>query len=182
MKKDSLIAEKYAQAIFEIAYENKLTKEFSEALTKVSAEISASDFEVLKNSPMGTQISFKEMIKTALASAVNDKYLESFLLILVDNGRLGLLSEISKQFNKKVDSQMGIVRGEVRSSRALKDAEVQKLTSAVEENLNQKVDLKFNVDPNLIGGFEINVGGYQFVDSIRGHLNKLNEVVRRSSN
>lgn len=182
MKNQSAIAEKYALALFEVASEKKLVEEFKTTLKKVVELLSAEDFDILLNSPVSSQISFKEMAKTALTSAIPDKELQSFFLILIDKGRLGLLPSIVDEFFKRADQKEGIMRGEVRSSRTLKDNEIQKLTSAVEENLNQKVSLNFNVDPSLIGGFEINVGGYRFVDSIKGHLNKLNEVVRRSTN
>lgn len=182
MKNDLQIASKYAHALFEIASEKNCVEEYKTSLTKVTEVLTPQEFEILKNSPMASQISFKEMAKTALANVISDKELQSFFLILIDNGRIGLLSDIVAEYFKKVDQKNGVLRGEVRSSRALKDTEAQKLTSAVEETLKQKVNLNFNVDSSLIGGFEINVGGYQFVDSIRGHLNKLNEVVKRSPN
>jgi F-type H+-transporting ATPase subunit delta len=99
---------------------------------------------------------------------------QSFLKLVVNKGRAGILYDTAKQFIEQYNHIKGIVTAEVTSAIALTDAAKTEIVSLVKKELGAKeVIVKEKVNENLIGGFILKVGDKQFDASIANGLNKL---------
>ena len=102
----------------------------------------------------------------------------NFILVLLENGRIGEYDEYVEAYTQVMDLRAGIVRGVVTSARGL-DAEVRnRLEEVLSEISRARVRLAYEEDESLIGGLKIKVGSVIYDGSIR---TQLEEVRRRIS-
>lgn len=99
---------------------------------------------------------------------------QSFLKLVVNKGRAGILFETAKQFINQYNLIKGIVTAEITSATALTDENRKEIVGLVKKELGaNEVIVKEKLNENLIGGFILKVGDKQFDASIASGLNKL---------
>jgi F-type H+-transporting ATPase subunit delta len=108
------------------------------------------------------------------------RVVRNFLLVLSDHRRAAALSEVIDAFDVLLDERLGYVRAEVRSASELTAEEREQLTQRLGRIAGSKVRLKFEIDPNLIGGVIAKIGSTVYDGSVRGQLADLR--ARLSSN
>ncbi|MCB0378750.1 MAG: ATP synthase F1 subunit delta [Bdellovibrionales bacterium] len=175
----SQVAERYALALFEVA-EKKGTVETTEETLSALAQSIRGNQEVLKvlGSPLVSSDEKVSLLKTALGGAMTEE-LTTFFDLLAKNNRLDFIPEIVDAFQSVISKTTGIMSGEVTSASELSDQEKSKIKAMIESKLARKVELKYIVKPDMIGGVEAKVGSYIFEDSIKSHMQKLNEFITR---
>lgn len=100
-----------------------------------------------------------------------------FLLLLVEHGRLALLPEIIARLPETWNNEHGIVTFDVFSVVPLTDNEKKVLKEKLEKLERSPVDLRFHLDPHLIGGITVRKGNIIYDLSILGSLELLREYL-----
>ena len=100
---------------------------------------------------------------------------ERFVLLLLDNYRLQHLPAVLEALELEVNKRLGVATAEVTTAQPIEDAEAERLRRVLEERLGQKVELKLDVDDDLIAGFRARVGSTLYDASLRGQLDRLAE-------
>ena len=95
------------------------------------------------------------------------------LLLMEKRDRLEHLPIVAEIFRKLVDERNGILRGEVTSVKPLDFGSREKLKKALEQITSRKVELSYNENPELIGGFIVRLGSLTLDGSLGGALNRL---------
>jgi len=113
----------------------------------------------------------KEVLKLEKASEA----VVRFVLLLLDQGELGLLPMIAKSLRAEVDRAQGIQGVEVVSAKPLSDSQKKQLTTELTERLKTKVRMAFELDPALLGGILVRAGSRVLDGSVVGRLNLLRE-------
>lgn len=175
----SQISERYATALYEVTQAKGNTSEVLATLKalKTSFEENKDVLEML-NAPLLSDTDKEAVLKSAIANAINDE-LSTFFSLLIKNNRLLLLPQIVQALEDKVAQEMGVESGTVRSATELTDSEKTEVQKLIEKKLSKKVDLSFVVDSKMIGGIEAKVGSYIFENSIKTHMQKLNDFITR---
>jgi F-type H+-transporting ATPase subunit delta len=170
-------ARRYAQAVFEIAREAKELDRWRADLSQVArlAE-DASVLAVLENPKLHFDLKAR-MLSGALGDishlALNLVYL------LIARGRLGMVGDISDEYQRLLDSHRGIEPAEVATAVPLDDEDKKRLGDRLSAIVGKKVVLKTDVDPGLVGGITAHVGGKLLDGSTRSRLEALKrELVR----
>lgn len=94
----------------------------------------------------------------------------NFLRVLLKNGRITELSEISTRFAEILDERNGIEKAYVTSARDLNDDQKADLRTNLERTTGKKIVLDFDVDRNIIGGVIARVGSTVYDGSVRTAL------------
>ena len=132
------------------------------------------------------QIIFKSVLPTLRKRAICEEIFHQqdlhpktlrFLLLLVENGRLELLSEISEKLPDMWNVSQGITSFEISSVISLSENQKKALTDKLERLEKRPVFLKYKIDPDLIGGVSIRQGNIIYDASLRGALMKLQEKI-----
>jgi len=97
----------------------------------------------------------------------------NFIYVVIDHRRVPEFPSIVEAFDRLLDEQMGFVRGEVASAKALGDAQRASLEAELSRLTGKKAKLDYSVDPALIGGVIARVGAKVYDGSVRGQLDKL---------
>ena len=103
-----------------------------------------------------------------------------FLLLLVENGRMELFSDILTYLPIQWNEEHGIVAFEVSSVICINPAQKKLLADKLAELEKRQVSLTYKTDPSLIGGLSIRKGNIVYDISIEGSLNKLKEKIINS--
>ncbi len=115
----------------------------------------------------------KAATKEILAKLAFGPTTSNFLLVLIDNHRMGGFAEIRKAFQHELNNRLGVTQAEVTTATEL-DAEThQKLEAKLAALTGKKVALKFANDPGLIGGVVTRIGDTIYDGSIRQQLNSM---------
>jgi len=97
----------------------------------------------------------------------------NFVRTLADNHRLGYLPEIAQLFDSLKDEAEGVADVTVSSAAPLDEAQRRKLSAALEQRLQRKVRLHFELDPALIGGAVLRAGDLVIDGSLRTRLERI---------
>jgi F-type H+-transporting ATPase subunit delta len=97
------------------------------------------------------------------------------LVMLAERNRLELLPAIAEAFEKAWNESRGIASAEAVSATPLSEGQAQALRAAVAAILNLNVELKARVDPSLLGGVRLSVGGRTYDGTVRTRLRALRD-------
>jgi F-type H+-transporting ATPase subunit delta len=99
----------------------------------------------------------------------------NFLKVLLKNGRLSELSEVSTQFAQELDRRSGVVTAQVTTARPLSADAQDALHARLGQLTGSKVRLQFEVNDELIGGVVTRIGSTLYDGSVRGRLEQIKQ-------
>ena len=174
----SKVAEPYAEALLDLAKSNDSLKETTNDMNIVSQFlVNSSDLKKFLGNPLITRDAKKNVVKDILGEQISGNTLK-FLILLVDKNRIGVLESIAQKFLELSYKQESIEIAKITSSIQL-SAEQQK---EIAEKLKiitgaKQIKLALKVDPQLIGGFTIEIGSKMIDTSIRGQLKQISNLL-----
>ena len=172
----STLARPYAKAAFEYALEKGDLSEWSVQLATAAAVTAEEGMAAVLNNPSLTDTEQAGLLNDVCGDATGAA-VKNFVSILAANKRLGLLPEISSQFELYKANQEKSVDVEVISAFDLADETVDRLAGALGEKLEREVKVSSSTDRDLLGGVLIRAGDLVIDGSVRGRLNKLAEAM-----
>ncbi len=177
---NTVIAKRYAKALFAVAKEEGKLEAYGEALKDIDAFLERSpDVEAALVSPVFPadikQTVVKEIIK---ASGVEDA-LAIFLRLLVERGRIQFLKLIVNCFQEFMDEETGVVRAVVLSAVPLPEDLRDKFSEVLAQVTGKQVTLEIEEDPAIIGGVVAHIGDMVWDGSIKSQLQSIRESIGR---
>jgi F-type H+-transporting ATPase subunit delta len=165
---------RYAEAAFEVALaENRLDRWQADLAT--AAEIlGRPDVEPVVHSPAVPLTSRLAVTAGLLEGRISPEALR-LVSLLVSRGRSHVLPRVSEEYTRLLNTHRGVVMATVTSAVPLTPDETAAIRSRVEAMAGSRVDLRSEVDPDLIGGLTIQVRDRLLDASIRGRLERLRD-------
>ncbi len=164
---------RYARAFLESASEEEI-KNFLESAERLQQEKTLFYLSL----PTFTLRQKEEFLKSSLPS-LREK-VERFLFLLLRKGRVALLPKIVEELIRLKREKEGIKEAYVRSAVLLTPEERERLSRALEKRFRERIILREEVDPSLIGGLIVEVNGEMIDASLKGFLLRLRSwLVRR---
>ena len=173
MKSASL---QYANALADIALEQGATDPVIQQLSDFTAAFSGS--AALRNffeSPAASKEEKRTVAEKISARLGVGKIVRNFLFVVIDHRRTHALPEILATFQNVLRERQGIAETEVFSPGALNDAQKREITQTLERVTGKKIEAKFSLDANLLGGVRVRVGDTIYDGSLRNRLDGLRE-------
>jgi F-type H+-transporting ATPase subunit delta len=170
---ESKISVRYAKALFALAFENHAldhVKTDVETLVQCIREIS--DFQFVIHSPV-IRTSEKKALFTELFSPAFHSLTLSFITLLLDHRREDYLEGIARHFLTLMRKEQGVRTAGVITAVPLSESLRQSVLKLIGRKFNATVELKEEVDENLIGGFILRVGDQQIDASIATKLKRI---------
>ncbi len=177
--KQTILARRYAKALFAVGKENESYEAYNEALQGV-AGLYASNPEIvdaLTNPLYPLDVREKVMVKL-IDSMGADKIMGNFLILLVQKKRAEILPEIAEEFQIMVNEENNVSHGSIISAVELSDELQAKVQATLEKLTGKQVVLSTSVDPSLIGGVIAKVGDLVLDGSIRTQLAGLKDSIK----
>lgn len=168
------VAEPYAKALMSLAQSNDLTERFGEDVNFLLELLKSSEeLRQFLSSPL-TKADVKKAVLRQLAGEQVHPYVLSFLMLLVDRGRIFFLESVCQQYRALQRQLNQVVLAEVVSAVELNEAQQEAVRQKVLAMTDaRQVDLEHQIDPDLIGGVIIKVGSQVVDASLRGQLRRI---------
>lgn len=170
---DVVVANRYADALFQIANEQgkteQLAKEFNVLEEIFQDNIQLNEFLM---HPRVTNDKKKQFLDEVFKDFSAD--VKNTLKILVERHRIEVIPSIIEHYLEQVNDAKGIVEATVYSARELSDAERERIEKTFAKRLDkQTVKLENIVDPSVLGGVKVRVGNSIYDGTISGKLQRL---------
>jgi F-type H+-transporting ATPase subunit delta len=180
MADTSTIARPYAQALFDIAKRDDSLADWAQtlgALAQVVIDEDASAFLTRPDIDEEARVEFVSELGNQLgaASLLGSDRGRNLLRLLVENDRLSVLPDIASRFDALKAAAENTVKVTLISASVADDDVADKIARALEAKLGRSVDLKQEVDDELIGGALIRAEDMVIDGSVRTRLRKLAE-------
>jgi F-type H+-transporting ATPase subunit delta len=101
------------------------------------------------------------------------KTLRSTLLLLLDRGKLELIADITRQYERMADERLGRVRAKVTSAAPIEASSLAAIVQALERRTGRQVLVETSVDPSMIDGVVAQVGDVLYDASLKTRLAQL---------
>ncbi len=174
------LARRYARALLDIGKEEgQVRRSLTEAeeFAKVLAQ-SAELREAMEAAHIGRQAK-QAMLESALSKSDFLPTTKSFLLLLVDKGRMNILPAILSELRRMVEEHEGIERAEVTVPMPLSAPQKDGLRSVLEKSTGKKVVLEESVDPAVLGGMVVRVGSTVYDGSVRTQIQQIRQNLQK---
>lgn len=159
---------RYAQAVFEIAQENKELDKWQSELHKMVAAVNTGSLLDAMEDPkikIEDKARFlKERVKGISPLAVN------LALLLVSKSEINLIGNINTEYNAMLNECRGIETAEIITAVPLDEKDREKLKTQIGALTGAKIELKEKIDPAILGGVIARVGGKLLDGSTRSKL------------
>jgi F-type H+-transporting ATPase subunit delta len=172
------VAEPYAEALLDLAKSNNSLQDMTNDMNIVSQFLAnSSDLKKFLSNPLITKDAKKNVVKDVLGEQIDGRTLK-FLLLLVDRGRIQILENVAEKFLELSYKQESIEIAKITSSIKLSADQQKEIAEKLKIITGAKqIKLALKVDPQLIGGFTIEIGSKMIDTSIRGQLRQISTLL-----
>ena len=168
------IARPYAEAIFQVASDQKQFAQWGEVLNNLALACDTDELKLLANDPkvLGEQL-VGLLMSVTKSDAVPTEAVKRFLAELVEYGRLSALSEVAKQYRVLCDATNDVTEVLIYSAYPIGDAELAQLLPVLEKRFGRKLKPQVQIDESLIGGICAVVGDDTLDMSVKARLEQM---------
>jgi F-type H+-transporting ATPase subunit delta len=170
------IANRYARALADVVSRTgdyrKILGELEDfgATYRESADLR----EVLKT-PAVPLVEKTKVLEAILSRLEASTVASNFLRVLLAHYRLDLLEEVVQAYTKLVNERLGVVQVRISSAAELPEIEQRALRERFEKLTQKKVEVRFRIERDLLGGILAQVESTVYDGSVRGHLQRIRE-------
>jgi F-type H+-transporting ATPase subunit delta len=171
----SKVAGRYARALFNLAADQKnLDAVVADARgVKASIEFSA-DLKAFLANPILKKEEKNSILKAVFGSHVQPLFM-NFLMFLVERSRLDVLADIIDEFIAIHLASTGTMNVVIRTERAIDPPLMEQLLAKLQERSGKKIQAEVIIDPQLLGGFKVQMGDEVYDSSFKSQLRKYQE-------
>jgi len=173
----SKAAKRYARAFFSIAQEKSSTEVIADDFAAIANAIEHSkELDSFLKAPLISSEKRVEALKAMFESRISQLSLE-FLLFLERKGRLDITQDTLTEFATLNDELKNIQRVSITSAFEMDKTQIESITKRLKDKLNKNIVAAVKIEPELIGGFKIQVGDQVNDLSIATQLSRLKQSI-----
>jgi F-type H+-transporting ATPase subunit delta len=177
----SNVGSRYAQALFDLAGDQKQVAAVEKDLMSLKSAIAESaDLRALLASPAFSAEDKGKGLAAIAAEAKFNPTTVKFLGLLAANGRASSLSQVIGAFAELSAAARGAVSAEVTTAVPLSVAQAKGVAQALRQALGKDPEISTRVDPALLGGIKVKVGSRLFDASLKSKLDSLKFALKRA--
>ncbi|MBR6399631.1 MAG: ATP synthase F1 subunit delta [Firmicutes bacterium] len=168
-----LISRRYAEALFEIAAEKNSVDKFYDDVALIYESIKDDkEFLTILKHPQISGEEKLDMLTAAFKGRVDDDILGLFS-VAVSKNREAQIPDMLEVFIEKVRSCKGMASAELISAKPLTAPQIKSIQQKLEQTSKKQVDLKYSIDPSLIGGLRIKMCGMLIDNTVKRRLDEI---------
>jgi F-type H+-transporting ATPase subunit delta len=164
----------YANALADIALEQGAAEPVLKQLSGFGAAFAESaELRTFLAAPGVTREAKHAVIEQLAARMGASKIVRNFLFVMVDNQRAPLLPDILTAFQQVIRRRQGVAEAEVSSAMNLSEVQKAQLLRTLEHLTGKKIQAKYALEPELLGGAVVRIGDTIYDGSLRSRLNEM---------
>lgn len=171
--KDTVLARRYARALFEIAQEQNILDSVHREIVSFEESLQTNEgFRLFLYSQDLSKKEKKEKLERVLQDRISNIFF-NFLLVLLRKGRELIFESVAFEFNRLVDKNNRKVRATTTTAIPLDGPAATQLKSLLDAAFKADVEIQNRVDESILGGIIVNVDGQLLDGSIKNQLMRL---------
>lgn len=179
---DGLIPQRYAKALYKLAEQHNDTSEvYEEMKTLANSFADNPGLQKILSNPFVKRDDKAKLLITAAGENVEADY-RSFVELIIKRERTAFAHMIALAYCDLYRKANEIARVRIVTASRLDDDQMQKLRDVVTKAFpSHKLEFSYDVNPDLIGGFVIDVDGQRLDASISNEIEQLRLNLLRSN-
>jgi len=181
--KNTVLARRYAKALFELAVERKILDTIQNEVRSFSQSLDDNlQFRLFFFAQDVSKKQKREKIEELMQDRVSNVFF-NFVLVLLKKNREFIFPEIVKEFQSIVDKYHRKINALAITAQPLDEKSSSKLKSLLDKTFDADVRIKNDIDASILGGIVVNVEGHVFDGSLQSQLARLkDDLVSNSKN
>ena len=169
----NVIADRYAQALFEVGEETQTTSELYQELKQLVKILNENkDLYNFLKSPLIGREDKKNVMKNIFENQLS-KNMNNFLKIVIDKDRMSAIGNIQESYKNLLNDKNNILEGTVITAVALNEKEIKDLEKNLSTKYNKNVTLTNVVDETILGGVLVKLGNEEIDGTVKTRLSKM---------
>ena len=169
----NVIADRYAQALFEVGEETQTTSELYQELSELVKILNENnDFYSFLKSPLISCEDKKTVMQNIFENQLSDS-MNNFLKIVIDKDRMSVIEKIKESYKRLLNDKNNVLEGTAITAVALSEEEIKDLEKNLSKKYNKNVTLTNIVDEAILGGVLVKLGNEEIDGTVRTRLSKM---------
>jgi F-type H+-transporting ATPase subunit delta len=180
MSKETVVAKRYAKALFELARERGKVAEVEQELQAVSNAL-ADNLEyvkLLEHPNIGASVK-TSMLKQVFEGKVSEELMNT-LQLLMQRGREAIIRDLAVQYSLIANDALGQAQAKVYTPLPLSAEESDKIAAAFGQVVGKKIRVENIVEPSLLGGLQVRIGDRLYDGSLSGKLQRMEKTLNQA--
>ncbi len=178
MMNHNTLATRYARALIELATAQGRIDAFGEELKDfLDTLVQNPTVAQFLNDKESSEHGREEIINTVLKNSSYDSLVINFLKLLAKKNRLFLLDVIYSKYLQLADQAQGRQPLLIVSATELAEGDVNRVLEIFVNRQKRKMIVKKKIDPDMLGGIQVQMGDHVFDYTLRRHLQDIKRIV-----
>jgi len=173
------LARRYTKALFQLARDGGQEDAVGVEVAQFYADYSKSALQQVLTNPAFAVDTRKQILNQVAQSQKLSSLTVRFLSLLLERDRLGHLTGIVNCYRRLLNEARGRVDAKVVSPTALEPEMVERVRAQLRSISGKEVILQEVVDPELLGGLQVELEGKIYDGSVRTQLAKMKQRIAR---
>jgi F-type H+-transporting ATPase subunit delta len=167
----AVIPKRYGKALAEVSFKLGQHERVGQELSQFDELLNRNpELQLFYTNPAISLPKKRAATNELLARLEFCKETSNFILVLIDNHRVGYFGEICKAFREALNERLGVVQADVTTAFEVESEIQAQLGQKLEDLTRKRVLLKFGISPELIGGVITRIGDTIYDGSVRQQL------------
>ncbi|MBN1107319.1 MAG: ATP synthase F1 subunit delta [Bacteroidales bacterium] len=177
---DSKISVRYARALFSSAADKGELEKIFDDMKYISELCRIPEVKELIDNPVIVPSKKKQILRSLSGEKVRDLTL-SLIDLVVTNGREKFIPAIARDFIRETKTYKGITESVLTTAVEINDNIRSRIIDLIRDIFNTKVELKEEIDKDIIGGFILKIEDSYIDASVRKKLRTIEKALKGSS-
>lgn len=171
----------YGNALYELAKSEDLSALILEQMAALDTGFQAEPgFLKLLSAPNLSKQERCQIVDDSFRGKVQP-YLLNFLKILTEKGYAPHFHACYQAYSEQYDEDNGILAVTAKTAVPLSPDQSARLTKKLEQSTGRTVRLTNKVDPNVLGGVQLDLGNRRVEDTVAGRLDAISKLLRKTT-
>jgi|HigsolmetaGSP11D_1036233.scaffolds.fasta_scaffold32214_2 F-type H+-transporting ATPase subunit delta len=180
MTKDTIVAKRYAKALFAVAQERSIIQQVEASLrTVVQAIDGNAELKKMLHHPAIAEETKLELLRNIFEGNIEEP-VYNILRLLVERRREALLPALLQYYVGIADAALGQASAVVYSPFALTEAESREIAETFGRLTGKTIRTESVIDPSLLGGIQVRIGDRLYDGSLSGKLARLHKSLNET--
>lgn len=180
MSQDTIVAKRYAKALYEVAREQNQVAEIEQELKAVLGSLKDNPdlYKLIKHPSIEASVK-KGLLERIFASVVS-KPVFNTLQLLIDRGREDVLEAFVNDYVNIASEALGQASAIVYTPVALPETELARISATFSQVTGKQIRVESVIDKSLLGGIKVRIGDRLYDGSLSGKLARLEKQLNQS--
>lgn len=163
------VSSRYGLALYSLALEEKKVEVLQKEVKEIRSIFEKNtDFIMILGSSFLSLKERQEILEKTLVKV--DERIISLIEVVMENNRTSELMDIFDSFNSYCNEYLGVSEGKIISAFKLEQTVINQIEEKISKIEKQKVELKNEIDPSLIGGVKVVIHDHIYDGSIKHQI------------